>query len=166
MRPSAADLVLSAQPQELWRLRPMHEDHLPFVLDIERRAYPFPWTEGIFKDCLHAAYSAWIVENPFREVLGYALMTMAAGEAHILNLCVAPEYQCQGIGRFMLDHLVALAGAAHCDLLLLEVRVSNQAGIALYMQNGFQQLGERKNYYPAQQGREDALVLGLSLHAA
>jgi [ribosomal protein S18]-alanine N-acetyltransferase len=154
---------LSAQPQELWRLYPMHEDHLPFVLDIEQRAYEFPWSQGIFADCLRSGYSAWVIENPFHEVMGYALMTMAAGEAHILNLCVAPEYQGQGLGRYLLEHLVTLARAADVGLLLLEVRLSNTAGIALYRAAGFQQLGQRKAYYPARDGREDALVLGLNL---
>lgn len=144
----------------------MHEDHLAFVRDIEQRAYPFPWTEVIFRDCLRSGYSAWVVESPSQQVLAYALMTMAAGEAHILNLCVAPEYQGQGLGHFMLEHLKTLARASHAELLLLEVRASNQAGIALYRNHGFEQLGLRKAYYPAHDGREDAMVLGLKLHGA
>lgn len=136
------------------------------VLDIEQRAYAFPWTEGIFKDCLRSGYSAWVVESAFKDVLAYTLLSLAAGEAHILNLCVAPEYQGQGLGRHLLQHVIALARAAGAELLLLEVRASNDAGIGLYMRNGFQQLGVRKAYYPAREGREDALVLGLTLNDA
>lgn len=143
----------------------MHPVHLPHVIDIEQRAYRFPWSLGNFEDSLRAGYSAWVVESPFQDVLAYALMTMAAGEAHILNLCVAPEYQGQGIGRYLLQHLITVAAAAGTQLLLLEVRVSNEAGIRLYEQNGFKDLGLRKGYYPADGGREDARVLGLELQA-
>lgn len=132
------------------------------VLDIEKRAYEFPWTEGNFRDCLSSGYSAWVVESNFRDLLAYGLMTMAAGEAHILNLCVAPEYQCQGLGSFLLRHLVGQAFAARSDQLLLEVRASNAAAIALYQRHGFEELGRRKEYYPARGGREDALVFSLS----
>lgn len=154
---------MSAQPQELWRLHPMHEDHLLRVMEIEQRAYEFPWTAGIFTDCLRSGYSAWVVENPFLEVLGYGVMSMGAGEAHILNLCVAPEYQGQGLGRFVLEHFVNVARGAGAGLLLLEVRVSNAAAIGLYRGSGFKELGQRRDYYPARNGREDAIVLGLNL---
>ena len=79
---------MSAQPEQLWTLRPMHEAQLAQVTDIERRAYAFPWTEGIFRDCLNVGYSAWVVTSPRDEVLAYAVMSMAVGEAHVLNLCV------------------------------------------------------------------------------
>lgn len=154
---------MSAQPERLWNLRPMHEAHLPQVLDIEQRAYPFPWTEGIFRDCLKVGYSAWVVSSPADEVLAYALMSMAVGEAHVLNLCVEPAYHQQGLGRFLLTHLQRLARGAGMDLMLLEVRKSNVAAIALYRSLGFQTLGVRKGYYPAHQGSEDALLLGYTL---
>ena len=154
---------MSAQPQELWRLVPMSAGHLPFVLDIEKRSYPFPWTESIFSDCLKSGYSNWIIESSFMDVMGYASMSMAAGEAHILNLCVAPEYQGQGMGRYLLQHLIARAWEGHTQLLLLEVRRSNVAAQTLYLAQGFKQLSVRKDYYPAAGGREDAIVLGLEL---
>lgn len=154
---------MSAQPQALWQLYPMHVSHLPQVLEIENRAYPFPWSEGIFKDCLKVGYSSWVVGNPQNEILSYALMSMAVGEAHILNLCVAPEYQGQGLARFMMDHLLQLVRAAHMTQVLLEVRKSNKAAIQLYESYRFERLGLRKGYYPAPAGREDALVLGLQI---
>lgn len=154
---------MSAQPQELWRLVPMSAGHLPSVLDIEKRSYAFPWTEGNFRDSLNAGYSCWVVESSFMDVMGYALMSMAAGEAHILNLCIAPEYQGQGMGRNLLLHLIARAWEMHTKLLLLEVRRSNAAAQALYLAQGFKPLGVRRDYYPAQGGREDAIVLGLEL---
>jgi ribosomal-protein-alanine N-acetyltransferase len=157
---------MSAQLERLWNLRPMHEAHLEQVLDIERRAYPFPWTDGIFRDCLKVGYSAWIVASPTDEVLAYSIMSMAVGEAHILNLCVEPAYHQQGLGRFLLAHLQRLARGAGMDILLLEVRKSNAAAIALYLGMGFHKLGVRKAYYPAREGSEDALLLGHSLKPA
>jgi len=136
---------------------------LPQVIEIEQRAYAFPWTEGIFRDCLSVGYSAWVVVSPSDEVLAYAMMSMAVGEAHVLNLCVEPAYHQQGLGRFLLTHLQQLARAAGMDIMLLEVRKSNTAAISLYMGMGFHKLGVRKAYYPAGDGAEDAWLLGYSL---
>ena len=141
----------------------MDESWLPQVLDIEVRAYAFPWTDGIFRDCLKVGYSAWVVESPAGEVLAYAMMSMAVGEAHVLNLCVEPAYHQQGIGRFLLTHLRQLARAAGMEIMLLEVRTSNAAAISLYQNMGFHKLGVRKGYYPAPQGSEDAFLLGYNL---
>lgn len=154
---------MSAQPQELWQLHPMRESDLPQVLDIEKRAYLFPWSEGIFKDCLKVGYSAWTIQSPAGEVLAYALMSMAVGEAHLLNLCVSPQYQGQGLARCMMDHLLQVVREAHMTILLLEVRKSNKPAISLYESYNFERLGLRKGYYPAHQGREDALVFGLQI---
>jgi ribosomal-protein-alanine N-acetyltransferase len=154
---------MSALPSELWRLAPLESSQLPRVIDIERRAYPFPWTEGIFRDCLKVGYSAWVVQDARGEILGYALMSMAVGEAHILNLCVDPMHHGQGLGRFVLDHLLRIARGGSMTLVLLEVRRSNAAARRLYEGAGFSTFGVRKGYYPAHDGREDALVLGLDL---
>lgn len=154
---------MSAQPQREWRLRPMQSADLAAVLEIERRAYPFPWTEGIFADCLRVGYSAWVMVDRGAAIGAYALMSMAAGEAHILNLCVAPERQRRGLARDMMAHLLAVARAAGATVVLLEVRQSNLAAQQLYETLGFRRLGVRKAYYPGAGAREDALVLGLDL---
>lgn len=154
---------MSAQPEHLWNLRPMDLSCLPQVVDIERRAYAFPWTEGIFRDCLNVGYSAWVVASPAEEVLAYSVMSMAVGEAHVLNLCVEPAYHQQGLGRFLLTHLQQVARSAGMEIMLLEVRKSNSAAIALYQNMGFHKLGVRKAYYPAVDGSEDALLLGYNL---
>ena len=156
---------MSAQPNSLWQLQPLTDAQLEQVMEIERRAYEFPWTAGIFRDCLRVGYSSWLVTDAGGMVLAYAVMSMAAGEAHILNLCVEPAHHQQGLGRFMLTHLQRLARSAGMELLLLEVRKSNTAAIALYTRAGFRRLGVRKNYYPARGGREDALLLGCTLQA-
>jgi len=154
---------VSAQPQAMWRLYPMQSAHLPQMLEIEQSAYEFPWTQGVFNDCLSVGYSAWVVTDTVGQVLGYALMSMAVGEAHILNICVAPEQQRRGLASFLMRHLLMVARAAGVNLMLLEVRKSNVAAYQMYERFGFRRLGERKAYYPARDGREDAYVLGLDL---
>jgi ribosomal-protein-alanine N-acetyltransferase len=154
---------MSAQLKPGWRILPMHSSGLEPVLEIEQRAYPFPWSEGIFRDCLKAGYSGWLLDDGNGLVCGYALMSMAVDEAHVLNLCVDPSCQGRGLGRMLLDHLITLARAANATIVLLEVRKSNKAAIHLYESHGFQRLGLRKGYYPAEGGREDALVLGYDI---
>ncbi|MEK6805144.1 MAG: ribosomal protein S18-alanine N-acetyltransferase [Pseudomonadota bacterium] len=154
---------MSAQPQEIWNLAPMSAEQLPQILEIERHAYEFPWSEGIFRDCLQVGYSTWVVSNATGDILAYAVMSMAAGEAHILNLCTRPDQQRHGLGGFLLQHLKRLARSARMEQLLLEVRPSNTAGIALYRNAGFHQVGLRKAYYPARDGREDALLFNCDL---
>lgn len=139
-------------------IRAMREPDLEAVMSIERRGYPFPWTEGIFRDCLRVGYSCWVYTLD-EVVRGYGVMSCAAGEAHVLNVCVAPEFQSRGIGERLMLHLIRQAGRLGADQLLLEVRPSNPPAIRLYQRLGFRQVGRRKDYYPDAQGREDALVM-------
>lgn len=142
--------------------RSMTEGDLPAVLDIERRSYAFPWSEGIFHNCLHHDLSCWVVELD-RQVIGYGVMSVAVQECHILNLCVDPSYQGQGIGGRLLDQLLAIANSRNADTAFLEVRTTNFQAISLYFSKGFNEIGTRKNYYPALSGREDAIILVKSL---
>ena len=141
----------------------MHECRLAEVMDIERRAYDFPWTEGNFRDCIKSGYSGWLVSSHEDHVIAYAVMSMAVGEAHILNLAVDPMIRRQGLGRFLLAHLIQIARAAHSTIMLLEVRRSNKAAIRLYQAAGFRHIGTRRGYYPGHEQREDAYVLALDL---
>jgi ribosomal-protein-alanine N-acetyltransferase len=144
------------------RLRDMLEADVPAVMAIERMAYEFPWTEGILRDCLRFGYLCKLYENDFG-VLGYGVLSVAAGECHFLNICIAPEHQQQGHGARLLARLLDVARRAGAKNVLLEVRVSNAAAFRLYHRMGFNEIGQRKNYYPAKQGREDALVLAREL---
>jgi ribosomal-protein-alanine N-acetyltransferase len=146
----------------LLSLRPMREDDLAAVQMIESRAYEFPWTVGIFRDCLRADYPAWVLHDGNR-IAGYFLMSIAAGEAHVLNICVAPELQGQGHGRRLLHALLQIARGHHVSRVFLEVRPSNANAIALYFDEGFNEIGRRPRYYPAKDGREDALVMAMEL---
>jgi ribosomal-protein-alanine N-acetyltransferase len=145
-------------------LRPMRVDDLDAVLDIEVRAYPFPWTRGIFQDCLRAGYPAWVLECEGRTI-GYGMLTIAAAEAHVLNVCAAPEVQGQGHGRRLLRTLLRIARSRGAQRVFLEVRPSNPVAIALYDAEGFNEIGRRPRYYPAKNGREDAIVMAKELLA-
>ena len=142
-------------------LRPMSVADLDRVMEIEPNAYEFPWSEGIFRDCMRVGYCCWCWEED-DELLGYGVMSVAAGESHILNLTVRPESQRQGIGGKLMQHFLKLARRHGADTLMLEVRPSNQKAIRLYEKLGFNEIGVRRNYYPSENGREDALLLALS----
>lgn len=143
-------------------LRAMTEDDLPQVAALERESYPFPWSEGIFRDCVRVGYVCRIVEIGF-DFVGYGIMSIGAGEAHILNLCVRTPMRGRGIGRTLLRRLLDLAAQAGMDDAFLEVRPSNLAAIRLYQSLGFVPVGVRRGYYQAVGGREDATVLRLPL---
>jgi [ribosomal protein S18]-alanine N-acetyltransferase len=135
---------------------------LDAVMEIEKRAYEFPWSMGNMRDCIKSNYYCCVYRLDSR-CIGYGVMSVAAGEAQILNICIDPEMQGHGLGRRLLQHLIAEAGRRSADTLFLEVRESNQAAAALYASAGFNELGRRRGYYPAKGGREDALVLAMTL---
>ena len=143
-------------------LRPMREADLPAVMAIEQRAYAFPWTQGVFRDCLLANHPSWVLVEG-GHVIGYAVLSVAADEAHVLNLCTSPDVQGRGHGRRLLRALLQLARGRGAQRVFLEVRPSNAPAIALYHDEGFNEIGRRPRYYPARDGREDALVMALEL---
>jgi [ribosomal protein S18]-alanine N-acetyltransferase len=136
----------------------MNELDVPVVGVIERAAYQFPWSEGIFRDCLRVGYVCRVVEVN-GETAGYGIMSVGAGEAHVLNVCVRDEYRCRGLARKMLLYLLERARIAGMYEAFLEVRPSNIAAASLYHSLGFEQVGIRRGYYQATVGREDAQVL-------
>jgi [ribosomal protein S18]-alanine N-acetyltransferase len=143
-------------------IRAMTDGDVRAVVEIERGSYQFPWSEGIFRDCLRVGYVCRVVLST-DELVGYGIMSTGAGEAHILNLCVRESYRCRGIGRTLLEHLLGRAGAGGSGEAYLEVRPSNTAAIRLYQTLGFEPIGVRRGYYQAVGGREDAAVLRLPL---
>ena len=144
-------------------LRPMQTTDLPMVLEIESAAYSFPWTQQIFKDCLQVGYTGRVLELDSR-IIGYGLMSVAAREAQILNLCIHPNWQGHGYGQQILKHLIELAKQKNAQSIFLEVRTSNQTAMNLYHKMGFNQVGLRKNYYlNGTKGREDGLIFAMEL---
>jgi ribosomal-protein-alanine N-acetyltransferase len=145
-------------------VRPMNEADVATVIEIEQRAYPFPWTEGIVRDCLRVGYGCCVLE--FGAVpVGYGVIAAGAGEAHLLNVCVREEFRGRGFGRALIGHLLSLAAACGATTVFLEVRPANAGAIRLYETLGFRQIGVRRGYYQTPGGREDALVMRRTLGA-
>jgi len=136
---------------------------LPAVSCIEASAYHFPWSEQVFRSCLRAGYACRVAAEGER-VRGYGIVSLAAGEAHLLNLCIDPAEQGRGWGGWLLRHLFGIARVRRAERMFLEVRPSNRPAVRLYEGHGFVRVGTRRGYYPAPAGgREDARVYALSL---
>jgi ribosomal-protein-alanine N-acetyltransferase len=154
---------VSAQPGQTQPIiRSMQPADLDAISIIENRTYEFPWGHRIFSDCLIAGYLCVVLEDE-GGIIGYAIISVAAAEGHILNLCVDSSVRSQGYGRQLLEYLLDRCRAMEVGRLFLEVRPSNGVAIALYDSTGFSRLGLRKDYYKATNGREDALVLAFDL---
>ena len=143
-------------------VRRMQLTDLPDVLRNERRGYTHPWTEGIFRDCLGNGQECWLLMSSDQNV-GHGILSVAAGESHLLNVCVHPDFQGHGFGRILVEHLLERARKGEASTIFLEVRPSNVAACELYDKLGFNEVGIRENYYPSNVGREDALVLAKEL---
>ncbi len=139
-------------------IRDMTQDDVPAVGILERASYAFPWSDGIFRDCLRVGYVCCIVELD-DILIGYGILSTGAGEAHLLNLCVGEAWRGRGIGGLLLSHLLEFAASLGVGEVFLEVRPSNTGAIRLYQSLGFAQIGIRRGYYQAVGGREDAVVL-------
>jgi ribosomal-protein-alanine N-acetyltransferase len=143
-------------------LRDMNEADLDAVLCIEREVHARPWTAGNFSDALRSRYECKVYEHD-GQMLGYAVLLQAVDEAELLDIAIAAQHQRHGWGRKLLEELMALARRRNMQRMVLEVRASNQAAIALYRQAGFSDIGLRRDYYPAENGREDAILMGREL---
>jgi [ribosomal protein S18]-alanine N-acetyltransferase len=153
---------LSAVLKDTPHLAAMREQDLDQVMAIESAIYSHPWTRGNFADSLRAGYDCRTLKLG-GELLGYFVLMVAAGEAHLLNLSIAGAHQRNGHGSWLLGEAMALARKRGARSLFLEVRPSNEAGQALYTRFGFRKIAVRRGYYPAHAGREDALVLTVPL---
>ena len=146
-------------------IRSMQYTDIPTIIEIETIAYAFPWSQQNFQDCLRASYNTIVLELN-NVIIGYGIMSVAVEEAQILNLCVKPNQQQHGYGQKILGQLLEYAKQKYAKSVFLEVRASNIVAINLYYNNGFNQIGLRRNYYPnGDNEREDALILALeNLH--
>jgi ribosomal-protein-alanine N-acetyltransferase len=154
--------VVAILKEELPALRAMRLDDIDAVALLESEAYEFPWTLGIFRDCLRAGYECWVLVLR-EEVIGYAVLSVAAQEAHLLNVCIARKHQGGGHGTRLVRRMIDLARWHHAQRMFLEVRPTNTRAVALYDRIGFNEIGRRPNYYPAKRGREDAIVMAIEL---
>lgn len=153
---------MSARPKPQLAFTHMLAADIDRIVAAEQRIYPFPWTAGNFSDSLAAGHQGWICHDAFGMV-GYAVMMFVIDEVHLLNISIVPERQGHGLGAALLGFLMDQARAAGIQRMFLEVRPSNAAGRALYRRSGFTEVGRRRGYYPAPDGREDALVMSRPL---
>lgn len=144
------------------QVRGMRLDDVAAVSTLEQLSYEFPWSPGIFSDCVKAGHSCWALCVDGL-IAGYGILSTGAGEAHLLNLCVGPEHRGRGLGRHLLGRLLEIAKWNRAERIFLEVRPSNPLAKALYQSVGFKQVGVRPRYYPAKDGREDAIVMVLEI---
>ncbi|WP_334108545.1 ribosomal protein S18-alanine N-acetyltransferase [Methylobacillus sp.] len=150
--------VLQAQAS----FRPMQESDLDEVARIEPTIFPYPWSRGNFNDSLKSGYECWVYEQQ-AQILGYAVLMLVLDEAHLLNISIAAPWQGKGHGRQLLAHMMDIARERGALNMFLEVRPSNQSALGLYESMGFNEMAVRRGYYPALNGREDAVLMGASL---
>lgn len=154
---------MSAMLEDEIHLRLMTPDDVPAVIAIEAAAHAAPWTEGIFRDCLRVGYQCEVLELD-GVIVGYTVMSVAAGEAHLFNVCIDKDWQGRGFGRLLVNHVIDEARSRKAFSVFLEVRPSNKPAISLYEDLGFVEVGVRKDYYPCKNGkREDALIFARDL---
>lgn len=144
------------------RLCPMTQADVGTILEIERRAHAFPWSERILRDCIDEGYDCWLMRLD-EELLGYVVYAIALDEAHLLNLCIVPQRQGQGYGKYLLGLVLERARDLRLEAMFLEARASNRVALGLYRSLGFTEAGYRKEYYPHHDEREDAVVMKLAL---
>lgn len=156
-------MVAVARPS--LEMRAMRRDDLQRVSEMENASYDFPWSLGIFGDCLKAGHPSWVLclEG---QIIGYGILSVGAGEAHVLNVCIAPEQRGQGFGRHLMRRLLDIARWTGAERVFLEVRPSNPNAKALYASLGFHEIGRRPRYYPAHHGREDAIVMAMEFQVS
>ena len=132
------------------------------VYEIEKLAYPYPWTRKLFVDCLDAGYALFGLQIG-KDLVGYTIFNWAVGEAHLLNLCIHPDWQHRGFGSLLLEYAINHVARLENEAIYLEVRTSNIRAAKLYKNRGFRVIGSRRSYYQAGDGREDAIVMRLVL---
>ena len=153
---------MAAVVKPVIQVRGMRIEDVATVSALENASYEFPWSAGIFSDCVKAGHPCWVLSVD-SVIAGYGILSMGAGEAHLLNICVDSAYRGQGLGRHLLGRLLDIARWNGAERLFLEVRPSNPLAKALYESVGFSEIGRRPRYYPARNGREDAIVMALEL---
>lgn len=139
-------------------IKPVTLGDIADIYRIEIKAYSYPWSEGLLKSCLGPGYFFYALVDVDARIVGYAILNCILDEAHLLNICIKPSFQGQGLGGQLLDRMIDIASRQRIDTLFLEVRASNQAARRLYEKHGFNQYGLRAHYYPADEGREDAVL--------
>jgi ribosomal-protein-alanine N-acetyltransferase len=138
--------------------------HVREVLSIETAVFPFPWEHASFVSCVANDYECWVMNDQSDAVVGYFIVMKVVDEAHLLTFAIRGDAQGQGLGRILLEKVIAVARGIGMDSVFLEVRDTNQRARDLYSHLNFIEIGRRKNYYPAGGNtREDAIMMRLPL---
>ena len=155
---------MSSQPESQLQFfaRNMRYSDVDIIIQNETAAYDHPWTKRIVIDCLRAGYQCWVLANK-QKIVAHGVMSVAISECHLLTLCVHPNYQRHGYGRKLFNLLLDRAYKLDASECFLEGRTTNEAAISLYQSMGFAVIGERKNYYVGNEGREDAHIMSREL---
>lgn len=149
-------------PMESLYFKPITLADISVITQIEQATQPIPWTEQIFTDCLKVGYQGWVLALEL-EIVGFVFVAIAAGESHILDIAISPVHQRKGYGKFLMQQLLQELKQQQVIVVFLEVRISNLQAQELYKKLGFSEIGRRKDYYQAKQGKEDAIVMSLDL---
>jgi ribosomal-protein-alanine N-acetyltransferase len=144
-------------------VRQMQLADIDTVTNIERDANSFPWSQKHFESCIKVGHTGWVFENTSHEIIAFAIVQQILDEMHLLNICVSPNHQGKGFGRHCLNHVIDFCQEKSANIILLEVRRSNERAQQLYLSAGFNEMSVRKGYYPAVHGREDAILMGMDL---
>ena len=145
-----------------YKLRTMRSSDLDYVVRNESQASEAPWSKRVFIDCLRAGYQCWVLASK-EQIIGHGVMSVAIGESHLLTLCVHPDYQGAGYGKYILQFLLEKATQMGAKVCFLEVRESNEKARHIYEKSGFIPTGMRKNYYPGTTARENAITMSKKL---
>jgi len=143
-------------------MRRLFKSDIQKILAIEEQVHVSPWSLETFEVCIESGFDGWVLEIN-RKVVGFIIVSVRAGECHVLNICVARDLQHQGWGRKLMDEALTHARRHGIGIAYLEVRRSNRSAISLYTKMAFLPVGERKDYYPGPNGHEDALIFAKSL---
>ena len=135
---------------------------IPAMLATEQAATAYPWAESSFSSSFSERYfnAVALIDD---QVVGFYIGELVAGEASLFDIAVQPQQQGKAIGKALLSHFLDEAERRQVTDCWLEVRASNHKAIALYHQQGFHQVGVRPAYYPAPGGKEDAILMAMSL---
>lgn len=141
----------------------MSAEDLLQIVAIEREATPSPWSVKQFEQSLEQHRClVMVASNSPDVILGYTVVSTLLDQAEVLNICINPQYQGRGLGSQLLSHVLKQLPDV-IEVVYLEVRVSNFRAIHLYQNHGFITVGERRDYYPTEFGREDAILMNLQL---
>lgn len=139
---------------------------LDVVYCIEQAAHRAPWSKDIIHYCLMASYDCRVLclkNDAHEKIIAFYISRTEEADAHLLNICILPEYQGQGLGMFLMTHYLNKLKALGVDEALLEVRPSNFIALSLYDKLGFVKIGIKEHYYKDIIGTENAWVLSLNL---